>query len=57
MDPSRETLDGLRRVGFRLNMGIDDTGILLLLWSKASGYYLGSNFHPHHFFDMSSDTG
>jgi len=35
----RETLDGLRRVGFRLNTGIDDTGFLLLVWTKASGYY------------------
>src|SRR6267154_4001259 len=39
---TRETLDGLRRVGFRLNTGIDDTGFLLLVWTKASGYYFGA---------------
>ncbi|KAH9970112.1 FAD/NAD(P)-binding domain-containing protein [Lactifluus volemus] len=38
-DKDRETLDGLRRVGFRLNMGIDGSGFILLAWSKASGYY------------------
>jgi hypothetical protein len=38
----RETLDGLRRVGFRLNMGIDGSGFILLAWSKASGYYFGA---------------
>jgi hypothetical protein len=41
-DRSRETLDGLRRVGFRVNTGIDGTGFLLLVWSKASGYYFGA---------------
>ncbi|KAH9979203.1 hypothetical protein BJV74DRAFT_858549 [Russula compacta] len=35
----KETLDGLRQVGFRLNTGIDGSGFLLLAWSKASGYY------------------
>ena len=43
---SREMLDGLRRVGFRLNTGIDGTGFVLLVWSRASGYNLGANF-PH----------
>jgi len=38
-DKDRETLDGLRRVGFRVNTGIDGTGFLLLVWTKASGYY------------------
>ena len=38
----RETLDGLRRVGFRLNTGIDGTGFILLAWTKASGYYFGA---------------
>jgi hypothetical protein len=44
-DQSREMLDGLRRVGFRLNTGIDGTGFILLVWSKASGYYFGTIFH------------
>jgi len=35
----KETLDGLRRVGFRLNTGIDGSGFILLAWSKAGGYY------------------
>jgi hypothetical protein len=50
-DRSRETLDGLRKVGFRVNTGIEGTGFLLLVWSKASGYYFGAVsthciFHP-----------
>ncbi|KAF9254798.1 FAD/NAD(P)-binding domain-containing protein [Marasmius fiardii PR-910] len=32
-------LDGLRKVGFRLNSGIKDTGILLLLKQKGGGHY------------------
>jgi hypothetical protein len=45
----RETLDGLRKVGFRVNTGIEGTGFLLLVWSKASGYYFGAYSHsaPH----------
>ncbi|KAI0271306.1 FAD/NAD(P)-binding domain-containing protein [Gloeopeniophorella convolvens] len=38
-EKDKETLDGLRRVGFRLNTGIDGSGFILLAWSKASGYY------------------
>ena len=37
-------LEGLRRVGFRANTGIEGTGFLLLVWSKASGYYFGARF-------------
>ena len=44
--PTRETLDGLRRVGFRLNTGIDGSGFLLLAWSKAGGYYFGAHTTP-----------
>ncbi|KAF5371804.1 hypothetical protein D9758_003455 [Tetrapyrgos nigripes] len=33
-------LDALKKVGFRLNMGIDGTGFGLLAWNKAGGYYL-----------------
>ena len=40
--PARETLDGLSRVGFRLNTGIDGSGFILLAWSKAGGYYFGA---------------
>ena len=42
-DSPREWLDGLRRVGFRLNTGIDDTGFMLLVWSKAGGYHFGAD--------------
>ena len=42
-DVFRETLDGLRRVGFRLNTGIDGTGFILLAWTRASGYYFGAH--------------
>ena len=37
----RELLDGLKRVGFRTNMGYKDAGFLLLAWERAGGYYLG----------------
>jgi hypothetical protein len=48
----RVTLDGLRRVGFRLNTGIDGSGFILLVWNKASGYYFGANGSTHRFFDI-----
>jgi hypothetical protein len=51
----RETLDGLRQVGFRANRGIDDTGFLLLVWSTASGYYFGAIF-THCFSFMSQNA-
>ncbi|KAI0298791.1 FAD/NAD(P)-binding domain-containing protein [Multifurca ochricompacta] len=38
-EKDRETLDGLDRVGFRLNTGIDGSGFILLAWGKAGGYY------------------
>lgn len=44
MWPIRETLDGLRKVGFKLNSGIKDTGILLLLKQKGGGHYFGTPF-------------
>ena len=57
----RETLDGLRRVGFRLNTGIDGTGFILLVWVKASGYYFGTpiTIHKSTFPDVirNSDVG
>jgi hypothetical protein len=49
-DVFRETLDGLRRVGFRLNTGIDGTGFILLAWTKASGYYFGATSQKCIFF-------
>ncbi|KAJ7828033.1 hypothetical protein B0H14DRAFT_2594846 [Mycena olivaceomarginata] len=35
----RELLDGLRRVSYKLNKGIKDTGFLLLLKQKGGGHY------------------
>lgn len=39
----RETLDGLRRVGFKLTRGYKDSGVLLCVFKKAGGYYLGQS--------------
>ncbi|KAF5359790.1 hypothetical protein D9756_003005 [Leucocoprinus leucothites] len=36
----KETLDGLRRVGFRLNRGYKDSGVLMSAFTTAGGYYL-----------------
>jgi hypothetical protein len=38
----REVLDGLEKVGFKLNSGIDGSGFPLLAWTRAGGYYLGA---------------
>ena len=38
---SREILDGLRKHGFRTNMGFKDAGLLLSVMAKAGGYYMG----------------
>jgi hypothetical protein len=38
----RETLDGLRRVGFKMNRGHKDCGVLLSAFTTAGGYYLGT---------------
>ncbi|KAH7888534.1 FAD/NAD(P)-binding domain-containing protein [Phlebopus sp. FC_14] len=39
-DADKELLDGLRRVGFKLTLGPDDSGFVILAWEKAGGYYL-----------------
>jgi hypothetical protein len=38
-EADKELLDGLRRVGFKLTMGEDDTGFFQLALGKAGGYY------------------
>lgn len=38
----RETLDGLKKAGFKLGWGIDGSGFLMLAWTKGGGYYLGT---------------
>jgi hypothetical protein len=52
----RELLDGLRRVGFKLTMGEDDTGFFQLALGKAGGYYFGKLFRTfyHEPIDQSS---
>jgi hypothetical protein len=41
LSPFRELLDGLRKRGFRLNLGYKDAGFSLAVWERAGGYYLG----------------
>lgn len=35
-----ELLDGLRRAGFGVSTGVDDTGTLLLAFQRSGGYYI-----------------
>ena len=37
----RELLDALHKRGFRTNLGLSETGLGMLVWTKASGYYIG----------------
>jgi hypothetical protein len=39
--PIRVLLEGLEKRGFRINKGYKDCGILLAVWQKAGGYYIG----------------
>lgn len=39
-EEDKELLDGLRRIGFRLDNGEDDTGFYMKLIRKLSGYYI-----------------
>lgn len=41
-EADKEVLEGLKRVGFRTNTGIDGSGFLILAWEKLGGYYLGA---------------
>ena len=46
----RELLDGLNKVGFKTNMGIDGSGFLILAMLRLGGYYLGAcATHPDPF--------
>ena len=40
---TRDILDGLRKRGFKLNLGYNDTGLLPLVWRRGGGYYLGNS--------------
>ncbi|KAI0032443.1 hypothetical protein K488DRAFT_49948 [Vararia minispora EC-137] len=35
----KDILDGLKKVGFRTNMGVDDTGLGIVALARAGGYY------------------
>ena len=37
----RHILEGLRKVGFKLTLGEDGTGLMPLIWSRLGGYYFG----------------
>ena len=37
------TLDGLRRIGYNLNFGEDESGFMFLALKRAGGYYLGAS--------------
>lgn len=37
----RATLDGLAEKGFKTNRGWKDTGLMLTVYNKAGGYYIG----------------
>ena len=39
----REILDGLAKVGFKTNLGLDAAGIFQLLFAHAGGYYIGKS--------------
>ncbi|KAJ7250746.1 hypothetical protein C8J57DRAFT_679664 [Mycena rebaudengoi] len=39
-EDDKELLDGLRKCGFKLNMGTMDAGFGLSAWDRAGGYYL-----------------
>ncbi|KAI6046376.1 FAD/NAD(P)-binding domain-containing protein, partial [Pisolithus marmoratus] len=38
-EADRGILDGLRKVGFKLNMGDDDSGPVQLIWKRGGGFY------------------
>ncbi|KAJ6550423.1 hypothetical protein DFH09DRAFT_1366721 [Mycena vulgaris] len=39
-EDDKELLDGLRKCGFKLNMGTMDAGFALSAWDRAGGYYI-----------------
>ncbi|KAJ7137003.1 hypothetical protein C8R44DRAFT_768224 [Mycena epipterygia] len=39
-EDDKELLDGLRKCGFRLNMGTMDAGFALSAWDRGGGYYI-----------------
>ncbi|KAJ7781013.1 hypothetical protein B0H16DRAFT_1299386 [Mycena metata] len=39
-EADKELLDGLRKRGFKLDLGYKDAGFMLAVWEKAGGYYI-----------------
>ncbi|KAF7378296.1 Flavin-containing monooxygenase [Mycena sanguinolenta] len=39
-EDDKDLLDGLRKCGFKLNMGTMDTGVAILAWNRGGGYYI-----------------
>ncbi|KAF9534508.1 hypothetical protein CPB83DRAFT_844342 [Crepidotus variabilis] len=39
-EKDRETLEGLEKVGFKLNMGFKDTGLYIWIYIRAAGFYV-----------------
>jgi hypothetical protein len=42
--PYRQLLEGLRKVGFKLNMGPENTGLFGLFATRRGGYYVGASY-------------
>ncbi|GJJ14649.1 hypothetical protein Clacol_008915 [Clathrus columnatus] len=40
MEADKEVVEGLKKVGFKINYGPDDSGWTLMAWKNAGGYYL-----------------
>ncbi|CAA7267532.1 unnamed protein product [Cyclocybe aegerita] len=41
-EADKETLDELHKRGFRTNDGYKDCGLILMVWTKAGGYYMSA---------------
>jgi hypothetical protein len=37
----RDVIEGLEKVGFKTNLGIDGSGIIEMVLQKGGGYYIG----------------
>jgi hypothetical protein len=37
----RDIIEGLEKVGFKTNLGIDGSGIIEMVLEKGGGYYIG----------------
>lgn len=37
----RELIEGLEKAGFKTNLGLENTGLIPLVWETGGGYYIG----------------